>query len=450
MRPHRFRSPKLGASCEGIVCQSIVSTLKMTAQMRYDVAIIGGGPAGSTAATTLVRGGRSVILLEREKFPRFHIGESLLPYSMDAFNRLGLREKIEKAGYMPKYGAEIATGCGTKELRFHFKDGFRSKKEKAYQVTRADFDKLLLDHAREEGCKVHEETQVSSIAFNDDGVRLQAIGPDCSGEIEADYVIDASGRNSLVGTHFGLKKTYHDLKKFAVFAHFENVGRAEGIDGTLTCMVRTSKAWFWMIPLSETLTSVGLVMDLEAFKSRGLSPEEMLNEGIAEQPVVQKKMMDARRVTQVYGTGDYSYRNSQFTGDRWMLVGDAAGFIDPVFSSGVFLAILTGEQSGNALLQVLKNPRQRARVFTGYSSKMNGVMDLYLDFVLGWYRQEFIETLFNPVQHLQLVPAINAILAGNDGRSFAIQWRINLFRLVVRLQKRFPLSPKLTLEPGAA
>ena len=414
--------------------------------MRYDVAIIGGGPAGSTAATTLARGGRSVIVLEREKFPRFHIGESLLPYSMDAFDRLGLREKIEAAGFMPKHGAEIASGCGTRELRFHFKNGFRSKRESAYQVTRADFDKLLLDHARDQGAEVREETQVSSIAFTENGVELETNG----GSIEADYVIDASGRNSLVGTHFGLKKSYHELKKFAVYAHYENVDRSEGIDGTLTRMVRTSKSWFWLIPLSETRTSVGVVMNLDDFKSDGNSPEETLAAAIANQPVVQAKMQNAKLVSPVYATGDYSYRNEQFTGDRWILAGDAAGFIDPVFSSGVFLAILTGEESANAVMGALNRVQLRSRLFAEYHRKINRVMDLYLDLVLGWYRQEFIETFFNPVQHFQMVPAINAILAGNDGRSFAIRWRMALFHLIVRLQKRFPLSPKLTLEPKIA
>ena len=435
---------------ERIVCKKIGPRLNLCTNMRYDVAIIGGGPAGSTAATTLARGGRSVIVLEREKFPRFHIGESLLPYSMDAFDRLGLREKMEQAGFMPKYGAEIASGCGTCEVRFHFKNGFKSKRESAYQVTRADFDKLLLDHAREQGADVFEETQVTGIEFFDTGVRLRAKGEDCPAEIEADYVIDASGRNSLVGNYFGLKKAYHDLKKFAVYAHYEGVDRAEGIDGTLTRMVRTSKSWFWMIPLSETKMSIGLVMNLDEYKARGLSPESILNEAIAEQPVMQEKMRHATRISPVHGTGDYSYRNEKFTGDRWMLAGDAAGFIDPVFSSGVFLAILTGEQSGDAILGALRNPKLRPRLFTEYHRKINRVMDLYLDLVLGWYRQEFIETFFNPTQHLQMVPAINAILAGNDGRSFAIRWRMSLFRFIVRLQKRFPLSPKLTLEPKVA
>lgn len=414
--------------------------------MRYDVAIIGGGPAGSTAGITLARAGRRAIVLERDKFPRFHIGESLLPHSMDAFERLGLREKMEQAGFMPKYGAEIATACGTREIRFHFKNGFRSKRDRAWQVVRSEFDKLLLDHAREQGCEVREETTVEKIAFSSAGVELVLK----SGQkIEADYVIDASGRNSVVGTHFGLKKAYHDLKKFSVFAHYDHVARSEGIDGTLTRMVRTSKSWFWMIPLTATRTSIGLVMELDDFKARKISPQEMLDQTIAEQPVMEARMRGSERVTPVYSTGDYSYRNTRLTGDRWMLAGDAAGFIDPVFSSGVFLAILSGEESANAVLGALARPDRQAVLFSAYERKLNQVMDLYLHFVQGWYRQEFIETFFNAEPPFQMVPAINAILAGNDGRSFPIRWRLWLFHLIVRLQKYIPLSPRLTLEPQA-
>lgn len=417
--------------------------------MRYDVAIIGGGPAGSTAGIVLATAGRRVLILEREKFPRFHIGESLLPYTMEAFDRLGLREKMQQR-FLVKHGAEIASACGTREIRFHFKNAFQAKIPTAYQVTRSEFDKVLLDHAAERGAEVREETAVEKMDFGRDDVTLHTrSGSGTRETVSARYVIDATGRNSLIGTVFGLKKPYDGLKKFSVFAHFDNVERPEGIDGTLTRMVRSSKSWFWMIPLTDTRTSIGLVMNQEDFKAAKKSPEDMLMATIAEQPIMRARMQGATRVTQVYATGDYSYRNAQLTGDRWILAGDAAGFIDPVFSSGVFLAILSAEKAANALDRALDQPQKREKLFTEYSRSVNKVMDVYLHFVLGWYTQPFIETFLNPTRRLQMVPAINAILAGQDGSNFAIQWRIWLFYIVVWLQKHFALSPRLTLEPVA-
>ena len=414
----------------------------------YDVAIIGGGPAGSTAATLLARAGRTVIVLEREKFPRFHIGESLLPYSMAAFDRLGLREKMD-AAFQPKHGGEISTACGTRSLKFYFKDGFRLKHHRAYQVMRADFDKMLLDHAAENGAHVMEETTVENPAFDDGGVTLtiRRKETDTPQTLRARYLIDASGRSSVVGSHFKLRQSYTHLQKFSVFAHFEHVVLDEGIDRTLTRLIRSHDRWFWIIPVTETRTSVGVVMDSSVFKKLRQSPEDALEQSLREQPVMQMRMRDATRVSPVYSAGDYSYRNARFTGDRWMLAGDAAGFIDPIFSTGVFLAILSGEQSADTLHAILENPRRRPRLFARYEKSMNRVMDMYLRFVNAWYRHEFTEVFSNPTSRFQLAPAINAVLAGNLGGSFAIWWRLQLFYLVLFLQRRIPLCPRLTLKP---
>src|SRR5436305_2620434 len=191
----------------------------------YDVAIIGGGPAGSTAATLLAKAGRRVIVFEREKFPRFRIGESLLPFSMNAFDRLGVREKLD-ANFLPKYGGEIVSACGTKGVKFYFKDGFRSKRDRAYQVTRSEFDKVLLDHSRENGAEVHEETEVTKLEFSDDRVKIDIEAPDgTKPTIAARYLLDCSGRQTILGGLFNLKQTYDYLQEFSVFAHYENVER---------------------------------------------------------------------------------------------------------------------------------------------------------------------------------------------------------------------------------
>jgi flavin-dependent dehydrogenase len=427
----------------------------------YDVAIVGGGPAGSTAATLLAKAGRRVIVLEREKFPRFHIGESLLPFTMQTFDRLGVREKLDRA-FLPKYGGEIMAACGTRGVKFYFKDGFRSQRDQAYQVTRSEFDKLLLDNSRESGADVREETEVERIEFTDEHVDLYWVGsarcadrtsqrdvPTNRGRIRARYLLDCSGRQTLLGSLFKVKKTYDHLQKFSVFAHYENIDRLPGKDATLIRMVRGIDRWFWMIPLTETRTSIGVVMDTKAFRTTKLSPETVLENFIADQPLMAERMKNAVRVSPVYSASDFSYRNLQLTGDRWLLAGDAAGFIDPVFSSGVFLAIMSAEKAADTLEEVLQDERKRRRLFKQYSRAVNRVMDIYLTFVNAWYERsrEFLEVFLNPTETMQIAAAVNAVLAGNEGRSLAIKWRMWLFYFFVFAQRFVPFSPRLSLVP---
>ena len=414
----------------------------------YDVAIIGGGPAGSTAATLLARAGRRVVILERDKFPRFHIGESLLPFSMKAFHRLGLLEKFERAGFLEKFGGEMVGACSDVGVKFYFKDGFGAQTDRAYQVTRAEFDKLLLDHASENGAEVREETAVERVAFSADEVQLRVKGKESpASEMRARFVIDASGRNSVLGSHFKLKKNYAHLQKVSIFAHYDGVLREPGIDGTLTRLVRALDRWFWMIPLGEERMSIGVVLDAAVFKDAKLSPEEFLERSLAEQPTIFGRMANATRVTAAMVAADFSYRNEKLTGDRWLLAGDAAGFIDPVFSSGVFLAVMAGEKAADALDTVLDHPEKQRRLFARYERTVQRAMKVYLRFVDAWYSKEFIEVFLHPQSFLQLPPAVNAILGGNVGTSFAIRWRMWIFYSIVWLQKYFPVCPRRTLLP---
>jgi flavin-dependent dehydrogenase len=424
----------------------------------YDVAIIGGGPAGSTAATLLSRAGRRVIVLEREKFPRFHIGESLLPFSMQTFTRLGLQEKL-RAHFVEKFGGEIAEAGGEKAAKFYFKDGFASRTDRSYQVTGSKFDKMMLDHAGESGAEICEETSVDDVTFDDDGVTLrirdlERVGAGDPGykkigrELRAKFLIDASGRNAVIGNKFKLKRSYQHLQKLSLFAHYEGLEREAGIDGTLTRMVRTLDSWFWVIPLENDRTSIGIVLEAADFKKSGLSAEEFFERAIAEQPLVRNRIGDGRRVSQVYTAADFSYRSEKLTGDRWLLAGDAAGFIDPVFSSGVFLAVLAGEQAADVLHEVLDHPKRARRLFRHYERLVNRAMDVYLRFVESWYAgKEFIEVFLTPTDLLQIPPAVNAVLGGNVSNRFAIRWRMELFYLIVRLQRKWTLCPRLSLVP---
>jgi len=410
----------------------------------YDVAIIGGGPAGSTAAALLARAGRRVIVFEREKFPRFHIGESLLPFSMKAFTRLGLHEKFRRAGFIKKFGGEFFSACSSEGTKFYFKDGYRSQTDHSYQVTRADFDKVLLDHAAESGAEVHEETGVKSVEFANEHVDLAISN---AKSIRTRYVIDASGCNSVLGTKFNIKKTYEHLKKLSIFAHYDGVWRAEGIDATLTVLIRGIDRWFWIVPLTPERTSIGVVLDSKTFRSSKQSPEDFLEQALLEQPVIVERMREARRVSDVHVAADFSYRSTKLCGDRWLMAGDAAGFIDPIFSSGVFLAVFSGELAADALHEVLDQPRKVRKLFPRYEKKVNRAMDVYLRFVNAWYTKEFIEIFSSPRPVLNLPPAVNAVLGGNIGGEFAIKWRMWVFYFLVWVQRHYPIVPRRTLVP---
>jgi flavin-dependent dehydrogenase len=188
-------------------------------------------------------------------------------------------------------------------------------------------------------------------------------------------------------------------------------------------------------------------MDTQRYRSLRRSPTEVLEMFLAEQPIMRERLSGARRVSKVYASGDYSYRNSAFHGERWLMAGDAAGFIDPIFSSGVFLAILSGEKAAEAIDGALAAPHQASKLFARYERHLTKIMRLYLKFVYSWYRQEFVETVLSPREFFQVVPAVNAVLAGNMGRSFALRWRIWLFHLIVAVQRRFHIFPRLSLAP---
>ena len=412
----------------------------------YDAAIIGGGPAGSTAATFLALKGRKAIVLEKEKFPRFHIGESLLPYSMGAFERLGLREKLD-ARFFPKYGAEVCTTCGKGVVKFKFKDAYKAKYDRAYQVTRSEFDKLLLDHSAESGATVMQETAVEQMVFGKNEINLTIRNAGATRQISARYVIDCSGRNSVIGNFFKLKKPYPNLKKFSIFAHYDNVARDPGAEGTYSRLVRGSDRWFWMIPLSETKMSIGVVMNIDDFKALKKRPEDALDEILREQPEIWSRMTQSNRTSEVLAESDYSYRNRRLAGDRWLLAGDAAGFIDPMFSTGVFVAIETAEQAAEAVSETLQDERRRPAAFKKYERETNRVMDLYLRFVGNWYKPKFIEVMTHPVNRFELAPVINSMLSGNIKSSFTLWSRMQFFYLVTFLQRYIPLCPPLTLNP---
>ena len=411
----------------------------------HDVAIIGGGPAGSTAAILLARQGWRVVLCEKEIFPRFKIGESLLPHSLELFDKLGVRDQLDTHAF-PKYGGEIATACGRRMKRFYFESALQLRHRSAYQVDRAWFDKMLLDHAAANGVEVRQPCAVTSLDCTGDGVTLAIHGAALApggGELRARHLLDCSGRNAVIGSQFDLKRRYDHLQKFSVYAHFEGVQRDTGRDATLTRLVRGEKNWFWLIPLDDRRTSVGVVMELADFRAGKMTPEETLDHAIAGSALMQTRMCAAHRLTEVHATGDYSYRNTRLHGTRWLLAGDAAGFIDPIFSTGVFLALHSGEKAAGAIDFALRRPALGPLRFASYARGLNRLMDRYLRFVEAWYTREFVDVFTTPRPPLQIPQAVNSVLGGNIHPRFGVWWRLQLFYLVLWIQKRHPIVPRL-------
>ena len=403
-----------------------------------DVAIIGGGPAGSVAALLLARAGRRVVLCEKETFPRFKIGESLLPHSLELFDKLGIRDELERHAF-PKHGGEIATGCGRRVQRFYFESALQLSHRSAYQVERSWFDKMLLDRAVASGVEVRQPCAVNGVAFDETGVTLRTN----SSEIRASYLLDCSGRNAVVGSHFNLKRRYDHLQKFSVFAHFEGVHRDTGRDATLTRLVHAKKSWFWLIPIDERRTSVGVVMDIADYRASGLTPQAALENAIASTPLMRSRMAAARRITEAQAAGDYSYRNTRLHGSRWLLAGDAAGFIDPIFSTGVFLALHSGEKAAAVIDLALRRPLLGRLRMASYARGLNRLMNRYLRFVSAWYTDEFVDVFTTPKPPFQIPQAVNSVLGGNIHPRFGVWWRLQLFYLVLWIQKRHALVPRL-------
>ena len=331
-----------------------------------DVLIIGGGPAGSTAAALLAERGRDVVLLEKEAHPRFHIGESLLPRNTALFDRLGLREQVAAIG-VHKPGAEFVSDATGQSVHFAFALGLDKQYTYSWQVRRAEFDELLFRTACSRGARTEENTRVTEMQFAPPGGRAQvtAAGPD--GEtlrFAPRFVLDASGRDTFLAGRLRTKESNKHNTTAALYAHFRGVERRGGeLEGYITVHL-AEDGWFWMIPLPDDVMSVGFVGDQSAFKGRRGTPHDLFMERIDTSPTVSARMRQAELLSEVASTGNYSYRSTSAWGEGYMMIGDAFGFVDPVFSSGVLLAMTAGDLGAGVADAWLDDPaagRARAR-----------------------------------------------------------------------------------------
>jgi flavin-dependent dehydrogenase len=325
----------------------------------YDVVVIGGGPAGATSATLLAQQDVRVGLFERERFPRFHIGESLIPETYWVFKRLNMLPKMQASPFVKKYSVQFVNAAGKESAPFYFHDNKPHECSQTWQVVRSEFDRMMLDNAREHGVDVFEGAHVLEVLFDGEratGVRIR----DEAGrrrDIRAQVVVDASGQAALLQNRFKLRLWDPVLNKGAIWTYWRGAYRDTGRDEGATMVLQTGnrKGWFWYIPQHDDTVSVGVVAPFDdLFGSPGVNHERTYLEEVERCPAVQKRIEGAERTTGYFVTRDYSYRSTRIAGDGWVLVGDAFGFLDPLYSSGVLLALKSGELAADAIAAALQ------------------------------------------------------------------------------------------------
>lgn len=411
----------------------------------YDCVILGGGPAGATAGALLAQQGMSVCIVEKETFPRFHIGESLLPSGNEILCRTGAWERIEKAGFVCKRGAEFTYGTGTNSVHIAFCDGLIPGLDCTWQVRRAEFDQILLETAQASGCDLRQPARVTGIDPTANGWEVTISGGAEPEKLSATWFLDAGGRGRFLGSRLKLETSDVPLpKRFAVYSHFRRVKRKEGDKAGDIMVVRVADGWFWSIPISDSVTSVGLVCTRERLARN--EPEATFRETISQNPFMRSWMAKAESVQPYRVESDYSFVHSRFSGDRWFLLGDAAGFIDPVFSSGVFLALKSAEAAADAILVARERGSLSPAGQVAFTRRVKRSMKTVQQLVCAFYHPKDFSVFMHPHNVFSVVSAINSIVAGRSDLDSRLWWRFLFFRLLCRINRLIPLAPRLDLE----
>jgi len=323
-----------------------------------DVVVIGGGPAGSTVSALIAQQGYKVQLFERERFPRFHIGESLIPETYWVLKRLGMLEKMQKSRFVKKYSVQFVNAMGKLSAPFYFWDNKPHECSQTWQVVRSEFDLMMLNNAREHGVEAHEGVRVRDVLFEGEravGVKLQ-MADGSTREVRARVIVDASGQSGLLQNKFKLRVWDPILNKGAIWTYWQGAYRDTGRDEGATMVLQTAnrQGWFWYIPLHDDRVSVGVVAPFDyLFKGRA-GHEQTYNEEVERCPAIKERVASGRRVSGYFATKDYSYRATQAAGEGWVTIGDAFGFLDPLYSSGVLLALRSGEMAADAIVEGFK------------------------------------------------------------------------------------------------
>ncbi|CAN5924096.1 NAD(P)/FAD-dependent oxidoreductase [soil metagenome] len=404
----------------------------------FDVVVVGGGPGGSICATRLAQGGARVLVLEKERFPRFHLGESLLPQSLPILESIGVLDEVA-ATFIPKYGARFHDDALGRKDRFSFDGAWKSDRDHAFQVQRAVFDKVLLDHAERSGVDVRQEwTVTGAVREGERVVGVLARAPDGSEHrFDATYVVDASGRDALFAHASRSTEKIVDLDQTAIFTHFRGVARQEGkLAGDIDIVIfrqsgQARPNWFWFIPFKDGQTSVGAVVSRSWVKVQRakLGPEAIARSGDDVTALFHAALADSRTATELLGdativwpaaraTADFSYRVRELTGEGWLAVGDAGGFIDPLFSTGAHLAMCGGKAAADALLALLAlAPEARAAseksTLAAWEKMLRAGAETFILAVQAFYAGPLMDSIFMENKHHALRRSITSLLAGD-------------------------------------
>ena len=365
----------------------------MIANRSYDCVVIGGGPGGATAAAIVAEQGHSVLLIERDKVPREHVGESLMPEAYWIFERLGIVHEMDRVGFTRKHGVQFVNSQGKESKPFIFAEHDDRPSKESWHVKRSLFDKLLYETAYNRGATCIDETRVLDITVGEKGANRVTIqtADGKEQEIVGKVIIDASGQSAMLASRMGLKEVYPDLKKAAIWGYFEGAQRAGAGNPELTCILHTKSkdAWFWYIPLMDGTVSIGLVGDNDYLLKRGCSPQKTYETEIKNCEGIQRRLQDATQVGRPQIAKEFSYRVSKQAGEGWVLVGDAGGFIDPIYSSGVYLALRSGMLAGEAVAEGLSKGDVSAKQLGRWTKDFDTGVSWIRKLVRAYYTKEF-------------------------------------------------------------
>lgn len=365
----------------------------MSDPSKYDAIVIGAGPAGSTAAALLAEKGRRVLVLEKEKFPRYHIGESLMPFCWFTLDRLGLVGDMDRIGYVKKHSVQFVTADGRQSQPFYFFQHYDHPSSTTWQVERADFDQMLLDNARRKGAEVREQTPVKRVLKDDRGTVIGVEAENASGEkfeVFAPMTIDCSGREQAATAREGWRVKDPALNKLSIWTYYRGAKRDPGIDeGNTTVAYVEGRGWFWYIPLKDDIVSVGVVAEKDYLFSESKDPAEILAREIKRNCWIEDHLSSGEQFGEHWVTSEFSYRSRHCAADGLLLAGDAFAFLDPVFSSGVYLALKSGEMAADAVDAALAAGDVSAGRFAGYGEELCRGIENMRKLVYAFYDTNF-------------------------------------------------------------